>query len=58
MGTAVIIKGIRGVLVPCPALRSLVPWCTLVLVRSYVLTGDGIALVIDRFQSNEASSRF
>jgi hypothetical protein len=58
MGTAVISKGMRGVAVPCPALRSLVSWCTLVLVRSDVLIGDDIALVVDRFQTNDVSSRF
>jgi hypothetical protein len=58
MGTAAISKGMRGVVVPCPALRSLVSWRRLVLVRSDVLIGDGIALVVDRFQPNDVSSRF
>jgi hypothetical protein len=44
--------------VSCPALRFLVSWRGLVLVRSDVLIGEGIALVVDRFRPNDVSSRF
>ena len=42
----------------CSAMSFLVVWRSLAVVRSDVLIGDGIALVVDRFKPNGVSSRF
>jgi hypothetical protein len=62
-------RGSRALLLPAeaceeswyparPALPTLALWCSLALVQSLVLIGDGIALVVGRFHPSDVSSRF
>jgi hypothetical protein len=58
IGAAFRSRRIRGVVMYCSAMPFLVVWRSLAVVRSDVLIGDGIALVVDRFKPNGVSSRF